>query len=84
MTKGQTHYNQQITTKTKKLLEKLCQRSKLSNPMQLEMIVEITYNKIITLIKWRQFLLSYLLLKFNLERMGGGVCLELISQWRNC
>ena len=46
MPKGQTHYNQQITTKTKKLLEKLCQRSKLSKPMQLEMIVEITYNKI--------------------------------------
>ena len=46
MTKGQTHYNQQITTKTKRLLEKLCQRSKLSKPMQLEMIVEITYNKI--------------------------------------
>ena len=46
MTKGQTHYNQQITTKTKKLLEKLCQRSKLSKPMQLEMIVEVTYNKI--------------------------------------
>jgi len=40
MPKGQTHYNQQITTKTKKLLEKLCKQSKLSKPMQLEKIVE--------------------------------------------
>tara|TARA_R110001592_G_C13083228_1_gene742783 strand:- start:3 stop:149 length:147 start_codon:yes stop_codon:yes gene_type:complete len=36
----QTHYNQMITAKTKKLLEKLCKKSKLSRPMQLEQIVE--------------------------------------------
>ena len=35
-----THFNQQITAKTKKLLEKLCKQSKLSKPMQLEKIVE--------------------------------------------
>jgi hypothetical protein len=29
-----------ITAKTKKLLEKLCKKSKLSKPMQLEKIVE--------------------------------------------
>ena len=38
--KGQTHFNQQITAKTKKGLEKLCKQSKLSKPMQLEKIVE--------------------------------------------
>tara|TARA_R100000541_G_scaffold53800_1_gene62063 strand:+ start:1591 stop:1731 length:141 start_codon:yes stop_codon:yes gene_type:complete len=38
--KKQTHYNQMITAKTKKLLEKLCKKSKLSKPMQLEKIVE--------------------------------------------
>ena len=31
--KGQTHFNQQITAKTKKGLEKLCKQSKLSKPM---------------------------------------------------
>tara|TARA_R100000935_G_scaffold21739_2_gene40171 strand:- start:2770 stop:2907 length:138 start_codon:yes stop_codon:yes gene_type:complete len=36
----QTHYNQMITAKTRKLLEKLCKKSKLSKPMQLEKIVE--------------------------------------------
>ena len=35
-----THYNQMITAKTRKLLEKLCKRTKLSKPMQLEIIVE--------------------------------------------
>lgn len=45
MTKGQTHYNQQITTKTKKLLDKLCKKSKLSRPMQLEKIVEEESNR---------------------------------------
>ena len=40
MPKGQTHYNQQITTKTKKLLEKLCKQSKVSKPLQQEKIVE--------------------------------------------
>jgi hypothetical protein len=29
-----------ITAKTRKLLEKLCKRTKLSKPMQLEIIVE--------------------------------------------
>ena len=35
-----THYNQMITAKTRKLLEKLCKKTKLSKPMQLEIIVE--------------------------------------------
>ena len=38
--KKKTHYNQMITAKTRKLLEKLCKRTKLSKPMQLEIIVE--------------------------------------------
>ena len=38
--KKKTHYNQMITAKTRKLLEKLCKISKLSKPMQLEVIVE--------------------------------------------
>ena len=38
--KNQTHYNQMITAKTRKLLDKLCKKSKLSKPMQLEKIVE--------------------------------------------
>ena len=45
MLKPKTHYNQQITTKTKKLLEKLCKKSKLSKPMQLEKIVEESFDK---------------------------------------
>tara|TARA_R110002012_G_scaffold110680_1_gene255292 strand:+ start:543 stop:704 length:162 start_codon:yes stop_codon:yes gene_type:complete len=36
----QTHYNQMITVKTRKLLEKLCRKSKLSRPMQLERLLE--------------------------------------------
>jgi len=38
--KKQTHYNQMITVKTRKLLEKLCRKSKLSRPMQLERLLE--------------------------------------------
>ena len=38
--KKQTHYNQMITVKTRKLLEKLCRKSKLSKPMQLERLLE--------------------------------------------
>ena len=38
--KKKTHYNQMITAKTRKLLEKHCKRTKLSKPMQLEIIVE--------------------------------------------
>jgi DNA-directed RNA polymerase beta' subunit len=45
MLKSKTHFNQQITTRTKKLLEKLCKKSKLSKPMQLEKIVEECFNK---------------------------------------
>ena len=41
--KNQTHYNQMITAKTRKLLDKLCKKSKLSRPMQLEKIVEDEY-----------------------------------------
>lgn len=40
-----THYNQMITAKTRKLLEKLCKISKLSKPMQLEVIVEQEHAK---------------------------------------
>jgi|TARA_R100000664_G_C2748422_1_gene135888 hypothetical protein len=43
--KNQTHYNQMITAKTRKLLDKLCKKSKLSKPMQLEKIVEEESNK---------------------------------------
>lgn len=43
--KKQTHYNQMITAKTRKLLDKLCKKSKLSKPMQLEKIVEEEVNK---------------------------------------
>jgi|TARA_R110002012_G_scaffold310402_1_gene518596 hypothetical protein len=43
MLKPKTHHNQQITTKTKNLLDKLCKKSKLSRPMQLEKIVEDEY-----------------------------------------
>ena len=39
-TQTQTHYNQMITVKTRKLLEKLCRKSKLSRPMQLERLLE--------------------------------------------
>ncbi len=43
--KNQTHYNQMITAKTRKLLDKLCKKSKLSKPMQLEKIVEEEHDK---------------------------------------
>ena len=43
--KKKTHYNQMITAKTRKLLEKLCKRTKLSKPMQLEIIVEKEHAK---------------------------------------
>ena len=42
-----THYNQMITAKTRKLLEKLCKKSKLSKPMQLEIIVEQEHVKLL-------------------------------------
>jgi hypothetical protein len=35
-----THYNQMITAKTRKLLDLMCKKTKLSRPMQLEKIVE--------------------------------------------
>ncbi len=38
--KKSTHYNQMITAKTRKLLDQMCKKTKLSRPMQLEKIVE--------------------------------------------
>tara|TARA_R110002167_G_scaffold129367_6_gene312293 strand:+ start:986 stop:1177 length:192 start_codon:yes stop_codon:yes gene_type:complete len=35
-----THCPQQITMKTRKLLDQMCKKTKLSRPMQLEQIVE--------------------------------------------
>tara|TARA_Y100000593_G_scaffold90712_1_gene177744 strand:- start:525 stop:722 length:198 start_codon:yes stop_codon:yes gene_type:complete len=40
MTKGQTHYNQQITKGTIKLLDQIIKVTKLSRPKQIEMLVE--------------------------------------------
>ena len=45
--KKKTHYNQMITAKARKLLEKLCKKSKLSKPMQLEIIVEQEHVKLL-------------------------------------
>ena len=43
----QTHEPQQITVNTRKLLDKVIKKTKLSRPKQLEMLVEEYYKNII-------------------------------------
>ena len=43
----QTHVPQQITINTRKLLDKVIKKTKLSRPKQLEMLVEEYYKNII-------------------------------------
>ena len=44
---SQTHVPQQITVNTRKLLDKVIKKTKLSRPKQLEMLVEEYYKNII-------------------------------------
>ena len=43
----QTHVPQQITINTRKLLDKVIKKTKLSRPKQLEMLVEEYYKNIV-------------------------------------
>ena len=43
--KKQTHYNQMITAKTRKLLDKMCKKTQLSKPIQIEKIIVEEYQK---------------------------------------
>jgi len=43
----QTHVPQQITMNTRKLLDKVIKKTKLSRPKQLEMLVEEYYKNIV-------------------------------------